>query len=309
MKAKTTRVTLLILIAIYLFFRWTFFPPLPDYSGHQKLPEITEEVDVYTDGYGVPHIFADNEKDLFFATGYIIARERLFQLSTIASAVRGELSAFFGDQSLEDDIYIRTWGIPTIAQKIVNSYDDETIMVSLAFCDGINAYINEIGDRLPLEFKILGKKPIKWKPSDMAGQGRMMAHDLQQSWKSELMFGLVQQYYGSEKTAELMPAYEKNLPTIAPENRKKFWEKFSETVWDREESVRKILGTNGVSIGSNNAVISGKLTQSGKPLLMNDPHLKFRQPGVWYEMHIKGGRFDVSGVCFGGPSGSGHWTK
>lgn len=300
MKAKTTRVTLLILIALYLFFRWTFFPPLPGYSGHEKLPGLTEEVDVFTDDYGVPHIFAQNEKDLFFASGYIIARERLFQLSTIASAVRGELADFFGDGSLEDDIYLRTWGIPTISKKIIQNYDKEAMMVSQAFCDGINAYIDEIGNRVPPEFKILGKKPIKWLPSDLAGHGRMMAHDLQQSWKSEIMFGLVEQYYGPDKTAELMPAYEKNLPTIASMDMRKFWETFSEAVWDREESVREILGTNGVSIGSNNAVISGKRTESGKPLLMNDPHLKFRQPGVWYEMHIKGGRFDVSGVCLVG---------
>jgi len=75
--------------------------------------------------------------------------------------VRGELSAFFGDQSLEDDIYLRTWGIPTISKKIVQNYDQETLIVSQQFCNGINAYIDQIGNRVPPEFKILGKKPIQ----------------------------------------------------------------------------------------------------------------------------------------------------
>ncbi|MCH7762238.1 MAG: penicillin acylase family protein, partial [Candidatus Marinimicrobia bacterium] len=300
MKSKSARATILILIALYLFFRWYFFPPLPTYSGSQQLVGLQEKVDIYTDEYGVPHIFAENEKDLFFTVGYIIARERLFQLSTVASAVRGELAAFFGDNALEDDIYLRTWGIPSISQKIVDGYNEETMMIAEAFCNGINAYIDEAGSRLPVEFKILRQKPIKWRPSDLAGHGRLMAHDLQQSWKAEIMFGLIQLYYGAEKTAELMPAYENHWPIIAAQEMNNIWEQFSEAVWDREQSMRNILGTNGMSIGSNSFVISGNLTQSGKPLLMNDPHLEFSQPGVWYEIHLNGGRFNVSGVCLVG---------
>jgi len=300
MKSKSARAIILILIALYLFFRWYFFPPLPTYSGSQKLAGIQEEVNVYFDEYGVPHIFAENEKDLFFSAGYIAARERLFQLSTIASAVRGELAVFFGDNSLADDVYLRTWGIPEISQKIVKGYDEETLMIAEMFCAGINAYIDEKGSRLPVEFKILGKKPIKWQPSDVAGYGRMMAHDLQQSWKAEIMFGLIQAYFGAEKTAELMPAYEKNNPTIAAQYDENTWEKFAEVVLERENSIREILGTNGMSIGSNSGVISGKRTESGEPLLMNDPHLGFSQPCVWYEMHLKGGRFNVSGVYLAG---------
>ncbi len=300
MKSKSARATILILIALYLFFRWYFFPPLPPYIGSQQLVGLQEKVDIYTDEYGVPHIFAENEKDLFFTVGYIIARERLFQLSTVASAVRGELAAFFGDNALEDDIYLRTWGIPSISQKIVDGYNEETMMIAEAFCNGINAYIDEAGSRLPVEFKILRQKPIKWRPSDLAGHGRLMAHDLQQSWKAEIMFGLIQLYYGAEKTAELMPAYENHWPIIAAQEMNNIWEQFSEAVWDREQSMRNILGTNGMSIGSNSFVISGNLTQSGKPLLMNDPHLEFSQPGVWYEIHLNGGRFNVSGVCLVG---------
>lgn len=300
MKTKSARATILIVIALYLFFRWYFFPPLPTYSGRQQLAGIQEEVHIYTDEYGVPHIFAENEKDLFISAGYIVARERLFQLSKIASAVRGELAAFFGDDALADDIYLRTWGIPEISRKIVKGYDEETLMIAEMFCAGINAYIDEAGSRLPVEFKILGKKPIKWQPSDVAGYGRMMAHDLQQSWKAEIMFGLIHAYYGAEKTAELMPAYENHNPTIVAQYIDNTWEQFAEAVWTRENSIRSLLGTNGMSIGSNSIVISGKRTKSGKPLLMNDPHLGFSQPCVWFEMHLNGGRFNVSGVYLAG---------
>ncbi len=300
MKSKATRATLVILIALYLLFRWTFFPPLSTYKGSLQLGGLQDNVDIYTDGYGVPHIFAENENDLFLAAGYIAARERLFQMSTIASAVRGELAIFYGDGALPDDVYLRTWGIPEISEKIVKGYDEETLKIVETFCAGINAYIDEVGSRLPVEFKILGKDPVKWRPADVAGYGRMMAHDLQQSWKAEIMFGLIHAYFGAEKTAELMPVYENYNPTIATDYINNMWEQFAEAVWARENSIRNILGTNGMSIGSNNGVISGERTKSGKPLLMNDPHLEFSQPCVWFEMHLKGGRFNVSGVYLAG---------
>lgn len=200
MKSRIFRAAAFIIITLYLFFRWYFFPALPKYNGKITLSGIKDTVEVFTDIYGVPHIFADNEDDLFYAAGYISARERLFQLSTVASASRGELAAFFGETALRDDIYLRTWGIPSTAKKIAASYDQETLAIVKAFCKGINAHIDEAGNSLPAEFKILGKKPLKWTPEDVAGYGRMMAHDLQQSWKSEIMFGLVHHCFGAGRS-------------------------------------------------------------------------------------------------------------
>ena len=110
MKIKTKWGLGLVLITILfvaLFWRW-LHSPLPQYVGEKKLPPLQKKVDVYTDRFGVPHVFAENEKDLFFSAGYIAARERLFQLSMVALAVKGELASVLGESYLKTDIYLRT---------------------------------------------------------------------------------------------------------------------------------------------------------------------------------------------------------
>ena len=148
---------------------------------------MQQTVDIFTDKYGVPHIFAQNESDLFFAAGYQTARDRLFQISLVVSASRGSLAAFFGDNYLKDDIYLRTWGIHKTAKEILNNTDQNTIKILQSTCDGINARIDELGGKYPLEFKLLRVKPLKIKPVDIIAYGRLMAHDLQQSWKPEIL--------------------------------------------------------------------------------------------------------------------------
>ena len=115
----------MILVTAYAW----LFPSLPQYEGEIKIPKLKTRVDVYTDSYGVPHVFADNEEDLFFTAGYLAARERLFQLSTVALAVRGELSSVFGNDLLKTDIYLRTWKIHRTAKEMINimGYENQKI--------------------------------------------------------------------------------------------------------------------------------------------------------------------------------------
>ena len=147
-----------VLLAVILFWRWLHHP-LPRYEGEQSLSGLMASVDVYTDEYGVPHVFAENEDDLFFTAGYLAARERLFQLSTVALTVRGELSSALGDDLLGSDIYLRTWRIHATAKKIVAAMTPENRKIFEAFCDGINARIDEVKSDPPVEFKILGIDP------------------------------------------------------------------------------------------------------------------------------------------------------
>ena len=133
---------------------------------------------IYTDKYGVPHVFAENEKDLFYAAGYIAARDRLFQLSLVSLAVKGELSSVLGPGYLDKDIYFRTWKIHDTAKKIVDNMDARNKQIFENFCKGINFRIDEAFNDLPLEFKILGFKPNYWDPTIVAGYARMMAHEM-----------------------------------------------------------------------------------------------------------------------------------
>ena len=112
-------------------------------------------------------------------------------MSLVISASRGTLASFFGNDFLNDDIYLRTWGIHNTAKEILKKTDQGTLRILQKTCEGINARIDELDGKYPLEFKLLGVAPLKIKPVDIIAYGRLMAHDLQQSWKPEILFGLL----------------------------------------------------------------------------------------------------------------------
>jgi len=286
-----------VLLFLFMLIKFYLQHPLPEDSGEIRSSNLREKVEIFTDDYGAPHIFARNEYDLFYASGYIMAGERLFQLSSNAAAARGELALFFGDDLVGKDVYLRTWGIPALSKKIINNLDPELMKYLESFCLGINDRIDAVKNDLPLEFKILRTKPLKWKPTDIAGLGLLMAHDLQQSWKVELVFGALVEEFGIEKVRNLLPENEDNFSYEPPPADLKI---LFGAMLEPENFLRDLSGMNGNVMGSNNWVVSGDRTVSGKPLLANDPHLGFTQPGKWYEMHLKAGSFNLSGVTFSG---------
>ena len=291
---------ILIVIATTTFSAyWYFYHPTPKYSGHISIDGLNKSVDIYTDTYGVPHIFAQNEEDLFYAAGYYAARDRLFQMSVVNYSVRGELAYAFGDELISSDVYLRTWRIHDTAKKLVGELKKETVDLMGAFCAGINYRIKEVYNDLPIEFKLTGMKPPVWSPAIVTGYARMMAREMSSSWKPEIVFGAIENYFGKEKLKEIYPYYSNSHPTIAQNNNVLEKEVFSKLM-DEELKLQKTLGYNSSASGSNNWVISGSRTKSGKPLLANDPHLEFTQPPRWYEMHLKGGRFNISGLCLAG---------
>ena len=295
MKNKIIKI---IAVGIIVSSFWYVYHPLPKYKGHLSIGGLNKSVDIYTDTYGVPHIFAQNEEDLFYAAGYYAARDRLFQMSVVNYSVRGELAYAFGDELIKSDVYLRTWRIHDTAKKLVGELNKETVDLIGAFCAGINYRIKEVYNDLPIEFKLTGMKPPVWNPAIVTGYSRMMAREMSSSWKPEVVFGAIENYFGKDKLREIYPHYGDSHPTIA-ENKNIKKEIFS-TIMNQELYLEKTLGYISSAAGSNNWVVSGSRTKSGKPLLANDPHLGFTQPPRWYEMHLKGGRFNVSGLCLAG---------
>jgi len=285
-------------LLVVVFVEWLRHP-LPIIDGEIKIPSLKNKVDVYTDDYGVPHVYAKNESDLFFAAGYIAARDRLFQLSMVSLAVRGGLASVLGPEYLKTDIYFRTWKINDVAEKMINKMDEDNKRIFQRFCDGINFRIDEVVNDLPLEFKILGFKPDKWSPVTVAGYARMMAHEMSGSWKPEVVFGAVEAYFGIDKLKELFPDKGIDYPTIVHDEGIKRTHLYS-NVLNSEYQIRNLFGDFSADIGSNNWVVGPSRSETGQAFLANDPHLAFTQPPRWYEIHLVGGRFDVSGVCIAG---------
>ena len=273
--------------------------PLPVYEGQERLRGLKEVVDVYTDDYGVPHVFAKNEEDLFYTAGYIAGRDRLFQLSMVSLAVKGELASVLGKKYFNTDVYFRTWKIHKTAKGLIDKMSPENRRIFEYFCKGINHRIDEVKNDLPLEFKILDFEPSYWDPTIVAGYARLMAHEMSGSWKPEVVFGAIESYFGRDKLLELLPNKDVDMPTIADLNTKEIGLVYNKIIKE-ELTLRDILGDHSADIGSNNWVVSGSKIATGRPYLANDPHLAYTQPPRWYEIHLKGGRFNVSGVCIAG---------
>jgi len=300
-KLWTVLVVIIILLLAALAWLKFFYlkGPLAVEEGQLNLPQLSAPVNVFTDEYGVPHVYAENEADLFFAAGYIQASERLYKMDIIARAVEGRLAEAFGPDLIPDDEYLRVWGFYRIAKNIVKTMSPESRQLLNSSLAGINAYIDEHQDDLPVEFKIAGHKPLHWTLEHIVGYARLMGHDLCLAWMPEVIFGGVLDKLGEAKARELYPVYPDTKPYIVPRKPTNF-SAVAEDILNSEQRIRQITGAIGSHIGSNSWVVGGGRTKSGKSILCNDPHLGYSQPPVWFEMHLVGGRFNVAGVTFAG---------
>ncbi|MFQ5630357.1 MAG: penicillin acylase family protein, partial [bacterium] len=275
---------------------------LPDYDATIDIAKLEAETTVCWDEYKVPHIYAQNENDMFRVAGYLAAQERLWQMDILRRAAQGRLSEIFGEQALESDLFARTWGFFRTAEKLTDSLPQKTLDALKLYISGINSFIDSHQDKLPIEFSILAYKPEKWKITDSIAFSRFMAFQLSFTWHLEPVLYLIAEKVGREKALQLFPEFPKNAPVIVSERSHTNTEILAEFL-DRSRSAKKIFGSNGTVAVSNSWVISSQKSATGKPILANDPHLNLNFPSIWYEMHLVGGNFDVMGVTFPGVPG------
>ena len=307
----------IVAIAGFFFVR----TPFPDTDGKvqvpdaaaiaQSLPEAGETlqfstlqspVTVYRDEYGVPQIYADNLHDLFFAQGYVQAQDRLFQMDFQRRVGTGTLSEVLGEATLETDRFLRTLGTNRAAAKDLEVMSQETLSDLQAYADGVNAYISANQDSLPLEFRILGYKPQPWEPLHSVAWGKMMAWNLGGNWETELMRARLLDTMGAEMTADLLPHYPLSGPFIIPPEVKSY-AGLDAIDFDKVMAVKSLLKATDPDIGSNNWVVAGSHTTTGKPLVANDPHLGMQIPSIWYLVGLHGGGLDVVGASLAGAPG------
>jgi len=276
---------------------------LPQAEGKQNVAVLAQAVTVYRDEYGVPHIFAQNEDDVWRAAGYVAAQDRLWQMDFVRRAVHGTLSEIFGEAALPDDKFLRTWGFHRLAKRLAENISPQSRRMLEAYAEGVNAFIDDNRGRLPLEFSMLQYKPEKWKIEDSIGYMRLMAFKLNFAWFFEPALGKVADQYGLPMAMEIFPAVLENSPAIVPEMPKGIGSRMDE-FFQLAIRTRAQLGMPPAVLGSNSWVVSGARSESGKPLLANDPHLGLTLPSVWYEMHlVAGNELDVTGVTLAGIPG------
>ncbi len=305
---KWVKVTLSLLVSIFILFLfialysyWTLLSPVPDYSGELDVEGITSEVKIYRDQFAVPYIFASDEKDAAFALGFLHAQERLFQMDLLRRAGEGRLSEVFGSRALPFDKMFRTIGI---YKSVIDSFDKLNPMTKrflYTYSAGVNEYLKQAKGKYPVEFDVLGYDPYPWKPEHSLIISKMMAWLLNFSWWSDVSFAHLIQKLGAEKVKEILPDFPENEPTIIPfsVNYSAVTNEFVKT----DKLFRRFIGFDGTHLGSNNWVVDGKHSISGKPIIANDPHLPLQAPATWYVAVIRSKDWHCSGFTLPGMPG------
>ena len=321
-KALAIVAALIVLLCVVVYF--SLRRSLPLINGQIELPGIGGVVEIVRDADAIPHIFAATKADVLFGLGYVHAQDRLWQMEFQRRIGNGRLSEIFGAATVPQDRFLRTVGFGRAARTAWERLPARARRDVNAYVAGINAFL--MGRRfasLPPEFALLRFAPEPWTPADVIVWQKMMAWDLSANYGWELLRRDLIAKVGAERMAELMPPYPRNGLSILSAR---------DMPWLKTESVAAapnpagdaangsaiaalrssisagdaaladiLSGTAGTEAnGSNNWVVDGTLTASGKPLLANDPHLGARIPSIWYLAHVKAGDFEIAGATFPG---------
>jgi len=280
---------------------------------------LKEKVIVRRDNRWIPYIEASNEEDLYFAQGYVVASDRLWQMDLLRRLAKGETAEIFGKAALEQDKYWRRFGFAKVVEKSYEILDPNLKMALENFSRGINAYIQSLDEKsLPIEFRLLQYKPQEWKPTDTMLIGKILAEALSTTWKSDLLYANLKKSLPRDKFADvvnIVTKYDVVLFGKDTENTQKssnvanvkpnleILKSAEKELAIRKESLQMIgLYTEDLA-ASNNWVVSGKRALDGKPILANDPHLPPAAPGIWYLVHLSTPEMRVAGVTFPGVPG------
>lgn len=317
---------------------WIAHRALPQLDGTAEVPGLTSQVRVDRDAWGVPHITAGSLEDMAMAQGYVTAQDRLWQMDVLRRVGEGEISEVVGagpgDLALSSDRLFRTYGIKQDAERDAAALDPDSRPLFEAYARGVNAFIAAHQNRLPWEFVALGYKPRPWTPADSLAIVGYMCRTLSNTWPQEIDRAWVTQKVGPDRAAQLFSQDSPDdriivggaTPSSAPESApphpsaptmtsdalsspsimasatpanppasRAEAEAFAFVAGSDENNEDVRAGT-----GSNNWVVSGAHTATGKPILANDPHLELSMPDIWYAVHLTAPGWNLAGVTLPG---------
>lgn len=269
---------------------------LPQTSGRIALPGLHLPVEVVRDRHGIPHIYAETLRDANFALGFAHAQDRLWQMEMNRRTAAGRLSELFGPSTLDTDKFLRTLGIHRHARATFEHLDPDTQEIFQAYADGVNAFLATNTRPLPPEFLLLWHTPEPWSAADSLGWIKMMAWDLSRSWRDELLRLRLAQKLTPQQIAEFLPPYPGDAPVRLPDLGS-LYRGMRGMATNLAEAAPEQLPEGA---GSNNWVVDGLHSVTGKPLLANDPHLALTAPAVWYFAHINVADRNVIGATLPG---------
>ncbi|NMM48062.1 penicillin acylase family protein [Marinigracilibium pacificum] len=270
-----------------------------------EVDSLVGTVEIIYDSLNIPHVFAENRYDLFFAQGYVTAKDRLWQMDFQTRGAAGRISEIVGDIALDYDRSMRRRGLVFAAENALQALmdDPETKEVVLAYTAGANHYISQLEEKdLPIEYKILDYKPEKWTPLKTALLLKMMANDLAFR-NNDFQYTNLYQKLGKEIFDLIYPEHLENEDPIINSERK--WDFKGQQYGKNIDSINSVYPENmfdqpDKDNGSNNWAVSGSKTKSGYPILANDPHLRLQLPSIWYIIHLQAPGYEVMGASIPG---------
>jgi len=264
---------------------------VPEASGSLSA-DVESPVAIDRDEWGVPHIFAKTDEDLFLAFGFAMAQDRLFQLDYLRRKAHGRLAEVLGEDGLSTDVIARTVGFTHIAEQEWAQSPAETRILMQRFSDGINAHIETVST-LPIEFGLLDYELEPWSPVDCLAVATELRYYLTVRFQIICAPELARRTLGGGALLEAFLQGEADEESILPPG------SYPRSQADGEP-IGYTVSDSSEGQGSNNWVLSGAKTASGKPLIASDPHIAFAAVSCWYEVRLRGGSFDVLGMAYPG---------
>jgi penicillin G amidase len=280
----------------------------PTFRIIKRTPALDSSVRVYYDHRGVPHIFARTTLDAYRAMGYVVARDRLFQLEMQTRAANGTLTELVGSAALGFDRDTRALGLPRAAERNFAALNPNGLAyrAAKAYAEGVNAWIDhmEHGD-LPFEYHLLGRRPARWEPINTIHLLNRMSLTLAYN-RDERERAAFAAAVGDAAAQALAPEHSPLQQPIVPAPNEPRWLAQHLAPPGTPDTVASALALGADEersddIGSNNWAVSARRTKAGYALLAGDPHLDLTLPSIWYEMHVVvPGERDVYGVTIPG---------
>lgn len=265
---------------------------VPPADGIVHAPGLRSRVHVRCDAWGVPHVEADTDADLFFGFGYATAQDRLFQLDYLRRKARGRLAEVLGKEAVESDLLYRTLDLAGIAEAEWRSQPQDSRDLVTAYAAGVNAVIGQSADAPPIEFDLLDYRPEPWSPVDclaIAGEFRWY---LTGRFPVIVLPELVKRALGDGPLYQAFLQGEEDGESILPPG--------SYLAGAGRGPVGQTAGDPDDGHGSNNWVLAASRTTTGRPIVACDPHVPFGAVSIWHEVRLRGGSFHVAGGAYAG---------
>ena len=270
-----------------------FRRPLPKTAGRLTLRGVDAPLEIVRDRFGVPHVSSRTPHDLCFALGFCHGQDRLWQLEFFRRATAGRLSEFAGPDTLPADRLMRTIGMRRVAEREAREVDATVAPLAGAYVAGINAAIDLAG-ALPIEFQLARLEPEPWTVVDLLASAKLMGFGLSTNWEMELLRADLVRAAGPERAARLEPQYPRANPVVTSPG--DVYAGDGVDIAAQIAAVKESLGLGMHATGSNNWVVSGERSVTGRPLLACDPHLTTTIPDLWYEADLACDDYCVRGA-------------